>query len=989
MRGRRTLVVLGVFVAGLAAGVLLRSSGVVGPRVREAPPLPAPPVPEGQNGLTPQERETFYHLSEGGELYPLDWFLALDVESVAADGALEVRPFMDNIERYGFLSDPKSAGNRYGLPVGVSLGRQKALGIEMIGINCTLCHVGQYQYRSRAVRIDGGPNMVLVNKFLEDLAIETERTFTSPRRLVRFWERVREVRRARRAAAHAGDPDPDAPDEALWRRLIHGFTQNRGLLEAQARALRNVPTLQRSIALSVPEGYGRLDAFGIGRDELFGGIAGNSLPADAPVSLPHIWGLAYTGWLQWGANTNSVMERNIGQALGVGAIADSAYRSTVDIENLHRMEDFAYKLQPPAWPDAFPAVDRARAERGRGLFTKFCAPCHETWDTDGLMRSYQLHALAAVGTDPLTAIGFERNVKTATGEILPFAYAALGLITKIKEEAYRERGLDEPAIAALEQRQIRKGPQWDPTFRATLLDSEKWPDSKGRKVYRSKTLVGIWATPPFLHNGSVPTIYDLLRPAAERPVTFPTGQREYDPVKLGLETDPAKFTLAPGLAPVTLDTRIAGNWNTGHEWPWFYPTLTDEMRFAIIEYLKTHTAPFPLPPAATPGAGGAARTTRTAGPGAPRPGSGGGRPALGLLAVLLGAGLGLALLVRSLGADAARHSSTEAADIAAIAQGILTLQARLAADQDRPLRRGTHAKGRAVRGTFEIFDLMRTVPDRALAARLAQGVFAKPGRYPATIRFANGNSQVRPDHLGDVRACSFSVELPPGIGGPAAARQDFAMNNATIFPINDAHAFAVAIKVAIAPSILKGFRSLRLGDKMAFVRIAALGAMETRPPKQAYQRTRYWSTVPFCHGPVDVIKYSAMPCAGNPAQPLDESPNGLQDEIVRHVTDDAHMSCWDFAIQLLDPARMRHWGRRRDASYWIENASVEWKESQAPFHVVARLTLEAGSVLGEEACEARYIDVTTNSTAASAPLGSINRARWQAEAASRKARLGS
>ncbi len=97
------------------------------------------------------------------------------------------------------------------------------------------------------------------------------------------------------------------------------------------------------------------------------------------------------------------------------------------------------------------------------------------------------------------------------------------------------------------QRQIRSGPQWDPTFRAPLLDADKWDDTRGRKVYRAKTLVGIWATAPFLHNGSVPTLYDLLTPAAERPVTFPTGQREYDPVKLGIQTDRSKYVLPPGL----------------------------------------------------------------------------------------------------------------------------------------------------------------------------------------------------------------------------------------------------------------------------------------------------------------------------------------------------------------------------------------------------------------------------------------------------------
>ena len=81
-------------------------------------------------------------------------------------------------------------------------------------------------------------------------------------------------------------------------------------------------------------------------------------------------------------------------------------------------------------------------------------------------------------------------------------------------------------------------------------------------------------------------------------------------------------------------------------------------------------------------------------------------------------------------------------------------------------------------------------------------------------------------------------------------------------------------------------------------------------------------------------------------------------------------------------------GRRRNANFWIENASVEWKESQAPFHTVARLTLVPKSEIPAATCEAWHIDVTENSTPDSSPLGSINRARSSAEAASRKARRG-
>ena len=136
--------------------------------------LPASPRPAFQKGLSDAERASLYHLSEGGELFPVDWLLALDVEVPASDGSVQVRPFLDNIERFGLLPDGKHDGNPYGLPVGVSVARSKLNGTEMIGLNCSACHVGQVQYQHHAVRIDGAGNMAYVNKFLEHLASETE-----------------------------------------------------------------------------------------------------------------------------------------------------------------------------------------------------------------------------------------------------------------------------------------------------------------------------------------------------------------------------------------------------------------------------------------------------------------------------------------------------------------------------------------------------------------------------------------------------------------------------------------------------------------------------------------------------------------------------------------------------------------------------------------------------------------------------------------------
>jgi hypothetical protein len=99
------------------------------------------------------------------------------------------------------------------------------------------------------------------------------------------------------------------------------------------------------------------------------------------------------------------------------------------------------------------------------------------------------------------------------------------------------------------------------------------------------------------------------------------------------------------------------------------------------------------------------------------------------------------------------------------------------------------------------------------------------------------------------------------------------------------------------------------------------------------------------------------------------------------------MSSFDFGVQFLDPERMTYWGKRHDADFWIENASLEWKEAESPFHTIGRLTLLPKSQLSVDAAAETFIDVTGNSTSDSTPVGSINRARWTGEVASRKARL--
>jgi hypothetical protein len=341
--------------------------------------------------------------------------------------------------------------------------------------------------------------------------------------------------------------------------------------------------------------------------------------------------------------------------------------------------------------------------------------------------------------------------------------------------------------------------------------------------------------------------------------------------------------------------------------------------------------------------------------------------------------------------DAERNLAAEEAIIAQIVDRVLAMQANAAAQQKRPLARGTHAKGVCARAQFEVLDVT-TGRDPALGARLAKGIYAKPAIYPAIVRFANADPNVNSDLKADVRSMSFSVELAAqerAVEDANTARQDYSMQNAATLPINDAQAFLALMKVMTASSPAKGAWDLPWRNKLGFARTMFLAQFQAHQPIKPYQQLRYWSNVPFRHGSIDVVKYSATAHAGNPARPLRKSdPNALRDELVRHLNEDTEMSCFDFALQFLDTERMTYWSKRRDANFWIENASVNWKETQAPFHTVARLTLLPKSQLTANAGDVAYFDVTGNSAADAKPLGSINRARWPAEVASRKARIG-
>ena len=191
---------------------------------------------------------------------------------------------------------------------------------------------------------------------------------------------------------------------------------------------------------------------------------------------------------------------------------------------------------------------------------------------------FRLSTLEEAGTDPNDATNFDRPVYNSDDSTVSFAGESKDLLTRLQAKAKANMSKeDQDLMDKLEARQTPV--KWRDTMKAT-----------GGPVYPARPLEGIWATAPYLHNGSVPTLYHLLLPAAQRPKKFPVGQKDFDPVNVGFAIDPAKITPQTALTLFEMDTTLPGNLNTGHEWG---TQLPEGDRLALIEYLKVHHDTFP------------------------------------------------------------------------------------------------------------------------------------------------------------------------------------------------------------------------------------------------------------------------------------------------------------------------------------------------------------------------------------------------------------
>lgn len=525
-----------------------------------------------EQGWSDEERDYWHHLNAGQEFAPLSWLKSLE----APDGYLMMTDPV-YLRSLGFLDKPVTKNNPEGLPIGFSLKPAEKNGRKMVGLNCASCHTGQINYKGNAIRIDGASAGFNITQFFVDYNIALSKTLQDSASWNKFSSRV--------LKQEPGDAAALRKEVEEWMRVA----------EWENEAFSKLSTK------SVDPGHGRMDPFNRIANEVFGlGLReqSNYYASDAPVGVPYLWDIARLNWVHYNASFNQRVARNILQVLGNGGRTyfldengnlkngPEKWESNFNIERLVELEEGYATLKAPEWPaELLGKVDMKKAQKGRVLFMENCAGCHAPKPIIGSNPAKPDWEVVTVpvdviGTDPNEAVGFANRRYDASkllGVKTPPIDGASGLelvTTEMAKYAFNQLGWTEEQIAA--------------------ANGDDRPNKvRGIAVYKARPLDGIWSTPPYLHNGSVPTIYELLSPPSERSVTFWLGTYEYDPVKLGYVSrqSPKSFLF---------DTRLKGNLNTGHAFTNDPKTtgkigreLSPEERMQIIEYLKTITS---MPP---------------------------------------------------------------------------------------------------------------------------------------------------------------------------------------------------------------------------------------------------------------------------------------------------------------------------------------------------------------------------------------------------------
>jgi len=542
---------------------------------------------------TQADRELFYQLPQGSAVASYDIFMNMEVA-----GSQELFRSDANSVRLGLI--PQAANPRTnpdGLPVGITKnvvteGRWKG---ETIGPNCAVCHTGQLTYKGKKIRIDGGHgNLFEFQGYIQALDEA-------------YQAALADTAKYDRMAARIGATSADAKSEL------------RARFESEAKRTHYYNTV--AAATPFPWGPGRADCLTLINNRLASiepDIPQNISVATAPVKIPFLWYAGQATWTQWGGWAQDPLARNFGETLGVYLQMDlrsktpeeGLFDSAAAILNLQKLEDTIWKLAPPKWPEEiFGKIDRVKAAQGKALFMSHCASCHNAYPYTWTPPNKYGTRFLEVGLVPKTYMGTDMQQTVVVSEYMYTGQLSQYVLPPNKDKAvvltpdFRESLARHLVGKAIEKLKLTDGQL------LALNGFRERPLPPGSQAnWKAAPRDGVWATPPFLHNGSVPNLYEMLIPASQRTKKFYVG-RDFDPVKVGVDTSGNSGTFL-------LDTSLLGNSNAGHSFEngprgngVIGPLLTDAQRWAVVEYLKSipeeagRVTPFGGPPNARSGHG--------------------------------------------------------------------------------------------------------------------------------------------------------------------------------------------------------------------------------------------------------------------------------------------------------------------------------------------------------------------------------------------------
>lgn len=579
-------------------------------------------VADLDQGWSAAERSTWYGATQGSRLIPLDWMLALEQAGQQVS-------FIDraHLESYRYL--PRDPAENNPLPIGfvVDDTNDEALSVtrlrwkpgqgateKWVGLNCSACHTAQITYGDHMLRVDGGPTLADFQTFFEAFTKALIETRDDEEKFARFAEKV------------LGANDGEANRKTLHTELgkLVAFQEDLG-------AMNHTP---------LRYGFGRLDAFGFIFNKvsrIANGSRSGGNPSNAPTSYPFIWNVPQHDKVQWNGIAENrafagigdqafdigALGRNTGEVIGVFADVQpsknllAGFTSSVHVQNLVALEQQLGRLRPPKWPESvLGAIDPQRAARGRALFDEHCVGCHAHLDRRDLSTPIvaQMTRLAGVpepiGTDPWMACNaFTHSARSGVLEGAPSQYfrgrplestaylsdmltvSVAGVLWRAKGEVVKTAaasffGWNRPPkvvpirgpIRDFLSRTLRRAPPSPSRLDRCLADDSPL------LAYKGRPLTGIWATAPYLHNGSVATLYDLLLPPTDRPRSFSVGTREFDPVHVGYQAAPSGDNAFRFEVFDPDGKAIDGNSNLGHDYG--NSGLDEADRMALVEYMK-------------------------------------------------------------------------------------------------------------------------------------------------------------------------------------------------------------------------------------------------------------------------------------------------------------------------------------------------------------------------------------------------------------------